>query len=138
MGVEWGEYGIRTIGLAPGGIAGTVGGPGGRVFGNNENRASSDKIGGANDMDSFNEPPPEVVRRKGTPAGRWGRVEDISLAALYMCSPAATWITATRLVIDGGAMHRVGKFVEMKQGIERKSAMQKGAFKGGVARKAKL
>ncbi len=38
MGVEWAEYGIRTIGLAPGGIAGTVGGPGGRVFGNNENK----------------------------------------------------------------------------------------------------
>ena len=33
LGVEWAEYGIRTVGLAPGGIAGTVGGPGGRVFG---------------------------------------------------------------------------------------------------------
>eukprot|EP01047_Picozoa_sp_COSAG01_P109366 COSAG01_NODE_38247_length_492_cov_0.676845_1_plen_33_part_10 len=29
-------------------------------------------------------------------------MEDISLAAVYMCSPAAGWITATRLVIDGG------------------------------------
>ena len=33
LGVEWAEYGIRTVGLAPGGIAGTVGGPTGRVFG---------------------------------------------------------------------------------------------------------
>ena len=38
------RYGIRAIGLAPGGIKGTVGGPGGRVFGNNENKASTDNV----------------------------------------------------------------------------------------------
>ena len=27
LGVEWSEYGVRTVGLAPGGVAGTVGGP---------------------------------------------------------------------------------------------------------------
>merc|ERR1719478_606214 len=47
LGVEWAEYGIRTIGLAPGGIAGTVGGPGGRVFGNDENKASQQGAGTA-------------------------------------------------------------------------------------------
>jgi peroxisomal 2,4-dienoyl-CoA reductase len=33
MGLEWAEYGIRVVGIAPGPIADTVGGPGGRVFG---------------------------------------------------------------------------------------------------------
>ena len=28
LAVEWGEYGIRVVGIAPGPIEGTVGGPG--------------------------------------------------------------------------------------------------------------
>jgi 2,4-dienoyl-CoA reductase [(3E)-enoyl-CoA-producing], peroxisomal len=135
LGVEWAEYGIRTVGLAPGGIAGTVGGPGGRVFGNNENKASTTAVGGANDdkMD-FGEPKPSKVRRQGVPAGRWGRVEDVSLAALYMCTDAASWITATRLTIDGGSAHKVNGFVEAKNMIKRKSDMERAKFKGGVAK----
>lgn len=140
MGVEWAEYGIRTIGLAPGGIAGTVGGPGGRVFGNNENKASTQEIGGAKGVDAdFGEPSATKLRKEGVPAGRFGRVEDVSLAALFMCTDAAGWVTATRLVIDGGSIHRVNNFVEMKNMINRKSAKQIEQFKGkgGVA-KAKL
>ena len=139
LGVEWAEYGIRTVGLAPGGIAGTVGGPGGRVFGNNENKMSdAARVGSAAAAGGeFGEPPPEQVRREGTPAGRWGRVEDVSLAALYVCSPAGGWITATRLTIDGGQTHRVRNYVEMKRAVEEKSRAQKGAFggKGGVRAK---
>ena len=56
LGVEWAEYGIRTLGIAPGGIAGTVGGPGGRVFGNDENKAASKSVGGAEDVEDFGEP----------------------------------------------------------------------------------
>ena len=76
------------------------------------------------------EPEASVVRRTGTPAGRWGRVGDVALAALYMCSSAATWITATRLVIDGGSVHRVKGFVEMKEAVDKKSANEKAKFKG--------
>ena len=135
MGVEWGEYGIRTLGLAPGGIAGTVGGPGGRVFGNNENKASTDNVmsSGNSNQNSVAEDPVQI-RRRGIPAGRWGRVGDVSLAAVFACSSAATWITATRLVIDGGSVHRVRGFVEMKTAIDKKSAKEKQKFKGGVSR----
>ena len=45
---------------------------GGRVFGNNENKASSDAVGSADNVD-FGEPAPEKVRQSGTPAGRWVR-----------------------------------------------------------------
>eukprot|EP00747_Dinoflagellata_sp_TGD_P186306 gnl/TRDRNA2_/TRDRNA2_43279_c0_seq1.p2 gnl/TRDRNA2_/TRDRNA2_43279_c0~~gnl/TRDRNA2_/TRDRNA2_43279_c0_seq1.p2 ORF type:complete len:332 (-),score=75.59 gnl/TRDRNA2_/TRDRNA2_43279_c0_seq1:72-1040(-) len=134
IGVEWGEYGIRCVGLAPGGIAGTVGGPGGRVFGNNENKTSSDSIGSAAET-NFGEPPPEQVRRKGIPAGRWGRVEDVALAAVFMCGPAAGWITATRLTIDGGSSHGAVGFLDAKRAIEQKSALQKEQFSGGVKSK---
>ena len=141
LGVEWGEYGIRTAGIAPGGIAGTVGGPGGRVFGNNENKTSTANIGSAKaveDVGDLEAPPADQVRKMGIPAGRWGRVEDVALAAVYLCSPAATWITATRLTVDGGSCHRVRGFVEMKQAIAKKSAGQRRDFKGGVKPKAKL
>merc|ERR1719443_642271 len=66
LGVEWGEYGIRTVGLAPGGIAGTVGGPGGRVFGNDQNKASQQGAGTVAEPTST-EPSPADMRRKGIP-----------------------------------------------------------------------
>jgi peroxisomal 2,4-dienoyl-CoA reductase len=136
LGVEWAEYGIRCVGIAPGGIAGTVGGPGGRVFGNNENKTSSDHVGSAANTD-LGDSDPARVRRDGVPAGRWGRVEDISLAAVYICTSAGAWITATRLDIDGGSRHRVRGYVEMKNMIEVKSAEERKGFQGGVA-KSKL
>jgi hypothetical protein len=71
------------------------------------------------------------------PAGRWGRVEDVGLAALYMCSSAAGWITATRLTIDGGSWHGSRGYLDAKRAIEEKSANEKASFKGGVA-KARL
>lgn len=37
-----------------------------------------------------------------TPLKRWGRPEDIAAGALYLCSPAASFVTGTVLVIDGG------------------------------------
>jgi NAD(P)-dependent dehydrogenase (short-subunit alcohol dehydrogenase family) len=36
------------------------------------------------------------------PLGRWGRPEDVAGAALFLCSPAASFITGSVLVIDGG------------------------------------
>jgi NAD(P)-dependent dehydrogenase (short-subunit alcohol dehydrogenase family) len=35
------------------------------------------------------------LRRLGTPS-------DISAAAVFLCSPAASWITGQNLVVDGG------------------------------------
>lgn len=37
-----------------------------------------------------------------TPLGRWGRPEDIAGAALFLCSPAAAFITGTIVNVDGG------------------------------------
>jgi 2-deoxy-D-gluconate 3-dehydrogenase len=37
-----------------------------------------------------------------TPAGRWGRPEDVGGAALFLCSPAADFITGIGLPVDGG------------------------------------
>eukprot|EP01125_Pyxidicula_operculata_P019481 TRINITY_DN7077_c0_g4_i1.p1 TRINITY_DN7077_c0_g4~~TRINITY_DN7077_c0_g4_i1.p1 ORF type:complete len:294 (-),score=63.61 TRINITY_DN7077_c0_g4_i1:291-1172(-) len=85
LGVEWGEYGIRVVGIAPGPISGTEGGPGGRVFG----------IEGFDAESSF----------MTQPLGRFGSVDDIGLAAVFLASKAAANITSTTLVVDGGQWH---------------------------------
>jgi NAD(P)-dependent dehydrogenase (short-subunit alcohol dehydrogenase family) len=36
------------------------------------------------------------------PIGRWGRPEDVAGAAVFLCSPAAAFITGSVLVVDGG------------------------------------
>ncbi|MGV0813418.1 glucose 1-dehydrogenase [Mycolicibacterium boenickei] len=38
-----------------------------------------------------------------TPMGRAGRPEDIACAALYLASPASSWVTGTVLNVDGGS-----------------------------------
>ena len=40
-----------------------------------------------------------------TPMGRPGTVEDVAAAALYLASPAASWVTGKVFQIDGGAEH---------------------------------
>jgi NAD(P)-dependent dehydrogenase (short-subunit alcohol dehydrogenase family) len=36
------------------------------------------------------------------PVGRWGKVEEIGALAAYLCSDAASFITGTDILIDGG------------------------------------
>ena len=38
-----------------------------------------------------------------TPMGRFGEPDDIGNAAVYLCSPAAKFITGVVLPVDGGA-----------------------------------
>ena len=37
-----------------------------------------------------------------TPMARLGEVEDIALAALYLASPASSWVTGKIFEVDGG------------------------------------
>jgi NAD(P)-dependent dehydrogenase (short-subunit alcohol dehydrogenase family) len=39
--------------------------------------------------------------------GRIGDTEDIKGLALYLASPCSSYVTGSRIVIDGGAMHRI-------------------------------
>lgn len=49
---------------------------------------------------------PELKRKmiELTPMGRLGTVEDVGLAALYLASPASSWVTGKVFEIDGGTV----------------------------------
>lgn len=78
LAVEWGQFGIRVCGIAPGPIAETEG---------------------------MKRLAPGEVTQKMTaaiPAGRFGAIDEIAAAAVYLRSPAAAYITGHVLVVDGG------------------------------------
>ncbi len=77
LAVEWGQFGIRACGIAPGPIGDTEG----------MRRLA----------------PGDVAERslKGIPAGRYGTIDEIAAAAVYLRSPAAAYISGHVLVVDG-------------------------------------
>ena len=52
---------------------------------------------------------PEIEERmlRHTPLGRLGEPEDIAYAALFLCSPAASWISGQILTVSGGGVQEV-------------------------------
>ena len=87
LAVEWGPYGIRVNGIAPGPIDGTEGV---RRLTNEKSRAS-------------------VLRQ--CPLGRMGTVDDIANAALYLVSDAASYVNGVTLVVDGGLWLRSARML---------------------------
>jgi peroxisomal 2,4-dienoyl-CoA reductase len=78
LSVEWGRYGIRVNGIAPGPIE---------------------------DTEGMKRLVPAEIKEKiaaKIPVGRFGRIEDIESAALFLCSDAANYINGVTLVVDGG------------------------------------
>src|SRR6202035_81195 len=78
LAVEWGRYGIRVNGIAPGPIEDTEG------------------------MKRLVPEPVKDRLRKGIPLGRFGRIADIEKAAVFLCSDAAAFINGEVIVVDGG------------------------------------
>ena len=76
--VEWGPYGIRVNAVAPGIIGGTEG------------------------VRRFSEAVPGSGSRPGNPVGLIGHGADIAYMVLYLCSPAARFVTGQVVAVDGG------------------------------------
>lgn len=78
LAVEWGRYGIRVNGIAPGPIEDTEG------------------------MQRLVPEPVKERLKKNIPLGRFGRIADIEKVAVFLCSDAASYISGSVLVVDGG------------------------------------
>jgi NAD(P)-dependent dehydrogenase (short-subunit alcohol dehydrogenase family) len=84
---EWGPRGIRVNAIAPGPVPTT---------------------GAATNM--LTAPPPVAFAEitGSIRLGRLGEPADIAAAAVFLCSPMASWITGQNLVIDGGTYLNAG------------------------------
>jgi peroxisomal 2,4-dienoyl-CoA reductase len=78
LAVEWGRHGIRVNAIAPGPIGDTEG------------------------MKRLVPEPIKEKLKKKIPLGRFGLIEDIETAAIFLCSDAASYINGAILVVDGG------------------------------------
>lgn len=76
---EWAPYRVRVNALAPGWVQTDMNEPARQMI-------------------------PEFNRRvlESIPLGRWGTADDVAGAALFLCSPAASFITGSVLIVDGG------------------------------------
>lgn len=52
-------------------------------------------------------PAMEQTMLKHTPLGRLGEPNDIAYAALYLCSPAASWVSGQVLTVSGGGVQEL-------------------------------
>lgn len=52
---------------------------------------------------------PEIEKAmlKHTPLGRLGKPRDIAYAALFLCSPAASWVSGQVLTVSGGGVQEL-------------------------------
>ena len=87
LAVEWGPYGIRVNGIAPGPIGGTEGV---RRLTSKSSRQSAER---------------------NCPLGRLGTTDDIANASLYLCSEAASFVNGVTLVVDGGLWLRSARIL---------------------------
>ena len=78
LAVEWGRFGIRVCGIAPGPIAETEG----------MRRLAPGELG--------------AKARAAIPAGRFGAIDEIAAAAVFLRSAGAAYISGHVLVVDGG------------------------------------
>lgn len=79
LALEWGQYGIRCNSIVPGPIEGTEG------------------------IRRLSTPENDVQNRQIIPLRRYGSVDDIGRAAVFLASPMASYISGTVLAVDGGA-----------------------------------
>ena len=85
LAAEWGPHGIRVNGLAPGPVDGTEG----------VRRLLSESA--RHDIE------------QQCPLGRMATIDEVSSAALFLCSDASAFVTGVTLVIDGGLWLRSGR-----------------------------
>ncbi|MDO7842308.1 SDR family NAD(P)-dependent oxidoreductase [Sphingomonas immobilis] len=78
MAIELARHNIQVNALAPGWI-------------------ETDMTDGARDADAFN-----AMLMARTPAGRWGKADELAGAAVFLASAASDFVTGVTLPVDGG------------------------------------
>ena len=100
LAVEWGPYKVRVNGIVPGAIAGTEGFERLGNLSNMNNRKATDSSFAAK---ASSTEMPNVMDFAPVPIARFGEVEDIANAALYLSSGASAYVSGWNMVVDGGS-----------------------------------
>lgn len=85
LGLEWGSYGIRVNGVAPGPIQGTAG------------LTKLAPVSGDAGSPSLSD-----LWKERIPVGHAGKAWDIAMAVLYVSCPSGNFVNGHTLVVDGG------------------------------------
>jgi peroxisomal 2,4-dienoyl-CoA reductase len=99
LACEWGPYGVRVCGIVPGPIAGTEGF---ERLGDLNNINNKEATNSSFEKNTASKNSPIDSLKRIIPVQRFGTTSDIANAALFMASPAASFIHGTDLVVDGG------------------------------------
>ena len=93
LALEWASSGVRVNSVVPGPIEET------------EGMARLAPSGSKEKM------------MKYVPLGRWGRIDEVAEVVLFLCTPAAAFMTGASILLDGGtALMGAGRFFEMMTG----------------------
>jgi NAD(P)-dependent dehydrogenase (short-subunit alcohol dehydrogenase family) len=93
LAIEWGPD-VRVNGISPGPIAGTEG----------MKRLSPD-------------PGYRAAHENRIPAKRWGEISEVADCAVFLCSPAASYVTGTILDCDGGSQVGDASRMDLARGL---------------------
>ena len=80
MCVEWAKYGIQTNGIGPGYIKTEL------------------------NVALTRDPEFNAMIQRRTPAGRWGEVDELKGAAIFLAAPASDFVNGQILYVDGGVL----------------------------------
>ena len=86
LATEWGPYHIQVNGIGPGFI---------------ETPINSSYREPGNPLNNY------IISR--TPAGRWGKAEDLVGAAVFLASAASDFVNGQIIYVDGGLLTTFGK-----------------------------
>ena len=93
LALEWARSGVRVNAVAPGPIEGTEG------------------------MARLAPPGAESTLKKRVPLGRWGTIDEVCEAVLFLVSRAGAYVTGATLLVDGGtSLAGAGPFLELMTG----------------------
>lgn len=93
LALEWASAGVRVNTVVPGPIEGTEG------------------------MSRLAPPGAADKMKRHVPLGRWGTIEEVAGIVLFLCSPAAAYVTGSSYFVDGGSsLTGAGRFMELLGG----------------------